>query len=541
MLTMQEERRVEESDTVDARTLVTFLTFGALGLTGLVLLGVCGLFALCRRSSDSGGGRRRSNNSIVREQSMSIVRGEHPIAFMLPTVSLSEAGSETDPTPSDLESLGYQSSSSPHPPSPSTSLSLASLTGSNIYSTSLLTPPLANPSRRLLQQQHQGRRIGGGGGASPVVRRPRSLQARQPGSISAHRPFSLTTLPGVTPSASPGRSPRSPPPTAAALGRLSSSPRSPISSPTPADTDSDQPEEGGVGLEEEGEEGEGGGRRAAGGVLGRIGFRLTYRPAGQQLQVRILRCESLPTNYRTATATTSVKLSILPTKLPKHSTQIVAECLNPEFNEEFTFLLDREGLLGKVLKLTVFDHDSGNKKTIGSAVVSLSDIGFTGTRDLEVRESWKNLRERVESELSDLLADRLQVSLRYEPDPGRLSLGVLTAWLQSLPHEDREADIYVKVTLYEGRRVIKAKKTRQLSASADLHFQEKFSILLPANFLDAVSCVISLCARTRFGTKQVLGRTSVGPYAYCSGTGLSQWQAMVREPGQEIVDIHSLL
>ena len=35
------------------------------------------------------------------------------------------------------------------------------------------------------------------------------------------------------------------------------------------------------------------------------------------LQVRILRCESLPTNYRTATATTSVKLSILPTKLPK--------------------------------------------------------------------------------------------------------------------------------------------------------------------------------------------------------------------------------
>ena len=32
----------------------------------------------------------------VREQSQSIVRGEHPIAFMLPTVSLSDVGSETE-------------------------------------------------------------------------------------------------------------------------------------------------------------------------------------------------------------------------------------------------------------------------------------------------------------------------------------------------------------------------------------------------------------------------------------------------------------
>ena len=34
----------------------------------------------------------------VREQSQSIVRGEHPIAFMLPTVSLSDVGSETEVT-----------------------------------------------------------------------------------------------------------------------------------------------------------------------------------------------------------------------------------------------------------------------------------------------------------------------------------------------------------------------------------------------------------------------------------------------------------
>ena len=57
------------------------------------------------------------------------------------------------------------------------------------------------------------------------------------------------------------------------------------------------------------------------------------------------------------------------------------------------------------------------------------------------------------------------------------------------------ADIYVKVTLFEGSRVIKAKKTRPLSCAEVLHFNEKFSIRLPSSYLDSVSCVVSLCSR----------------------------------------------
>ena len=56
-------------------------------------------------------------------------------------------------------------------------------------------------------------------------------------------------------------------------------------------------------------------------------------------------------------------------------------------------------------------------------------------------------------------------------------------------------DIYVKVTLFEGSRVIKAKKTRPLSCAEVLHFNEKFSIRLPSSYLDSVSCVVSLCSR----------------------------------------------
>ena len=75
------------------------------------ILGMCGLVAWCRAGGQQAGlPRRRSGGSIVVEQSRSVVRvllpvlsctvlqvrGDHPIAFVLPSVSLSEAGSETD-------------------------------------------------------------------------------------------------------------------------------------------------------------------------------------------------------------------------------------------------------------------------------------------------------------------------------------------------------------------------------------------------------------------------------------------------------------
>ena len=103
------------------------------------ILTLCTIISWCRRLGDDGDHsqtRRRSNNSIVRAQSHSVVRGEHPMAFMLPSVSLSEAGSETDSMScySDLD------------PAMSPYTSLSSMTGSNIYSQSLsLLSPHASP------------------------------------------------------------------------------------------------------------------------------------------------------------------------------------------------------------------------------------------------------------------------------------------------------------------------------------------------------------------------------------------------------------
>ena len=71
----------------------------------------------------------------------------------------------------------------------------------------------------------------------------------------------------------------------------------------------------------------------------------------------------MPTNYRSQTANISVKLSLLPSRLPKviiadiqikkkiektlnwvhhqHTTGVVEDSTDPEFNEEFSFFISR--------------------------------------------------------------------------------------------------------------------------------------------------------------------------------------------------------
>jgi len=443
---------LDYSDTSIAGVII----IGGMSFAFLSVLSLCSLLVWCRWWGEEGrldGTRRRSNNSLVREQSQSIVRGEHPIAFMLPTVSLSDVGSETE-TLSDLESLGYQSS---RPGSPFNTTSLASLTGSGIYSSAAL---LAPPPQ-----------------LSPMAPSTQSL----PLEIAQRRPHPR---------------PLSAPPRGQCVSQLA-------------------------------------------GPLGRISVRVTHRKARTELQVKVLKGEGIPTNYRSQTANISVKLSLLPSRLPKYTTGVVEDTTDPEFNEEFSFFVSREETKGKVLRLTLVDHDREGKRFVGAALLPLEDaVVQEDQAELTVHEAWLAIRESVEPELSRLLADRLQLSLCYDPDPGRLTLGIQEANILSLPPEARDSDIYVKVALFEGKRVIKVKKTRLLACQDRIDFQEQFSIVLPRAYLDSVSCLLSLCSKSRFGTKSVLGRSSVGPYTLASGVGLDQWTEMCRHPGEEIIVSH---
>ena len=121
--------------------------------------------------------------------------------------------------------------------------------------------------------------------------------------------------------------------------------------------------------------------------------------------------ENIPINYKTQTANTSVRINILPSKLPKMTTAVVWDSVNPSYNEEFSFSLSRAQLAGKVVKVVVTDHErsGGTKKVIGLAVVGLDTSGLLseGEADsLRVREVWLPVQTRITEELAHLLSDR---------------------------------------------------------------------------------------------------------------------------------------
>ena len=113
---------------------------------------------------------------------------------------------------------------------------------------------------------------------------------------------------------------------------------------------------------------------------------------------------------------------------------MVHDSTNPDYNEEFIFSeMRRDDFCGKVIKLSVSDHEGGTKKVIGFSVLALDSCGLLqGEGDLHVKELMLQVQEKVSEELSELLSDRLELSLRYDADHGRLSLGIMLLRIFSL-------------------------------------------------------------------------------------------------------------
>ena len=137
-------------------------------------------------------------------------------------------------------------------------------------------------------------------------------------------------------------------------------------------------------------------------------------------------------------------------------TGVVEDSVQPEYNEEFSFCLAAPDIVGKVLKLSLMDHDSSGKRVVGFSVLALDSCGL-GEGELSVKEvwlviscpchitSWPGVAEHPGE--GDAGADpppgrqvgrcpgvrldqgclcRLELSLRYDTQHGRLTLGILS-------------------------------------------------------------------------------------------------------------------
>ena len=68
-------------------------------------------------------------------------------------------------------------------------------------------------------------------------------------------------------------------------------------------------------------------------------------------------------------------------------TGVVEDSVQPEYNEEFSFCLATPDIVGKVLKLSLMDHDSSGKRVVGCSVLALDTCGL-GEGELSVKEVW---------------------------------------------------------------------------------------------------------------------------------------------------------
>ena len=97
----------------------------------------------------------------------------------------------------------------------------------------------------------------------------------------------------------------------------------------------------------------------------------------------------------------------------------------------------------------------------------------------------------------------------------------------------------MKVTLFESMKVVKAKKTGSIKIIDNQgEFKETFSILFPQAFMDKVSCIISLCWKTKTQGKLVLGRTNIGPNR--NDDGQDHWCEMKSNLNREVTRWHIL-
>merc|ERR1712126_533129 len=74
----------------------------------------------------------------------------------------------------------------------------------------------------------------------------------------------------------------------------------------------------------------------------------------------------------------------------------------------------------------------------------------------------------------------------------------------------------------------------------DPEFEETFCILFPPQYLDHVSCIVSLCGKTKTGAKINFGRAYIGSHEHPSQSGFKHWEDMAANPNTFIIRTHCL-
>ncbi|XP_023221066.1 synaptotagmin-2-like [Centruroides sculpturatus] len=270
--------------------------------------------------------------------------------------------------------------------------------------------------------------------------------------------------------------------------------------------------------------------------VGRLGFSLHYIYDRQELRIHLIAATDIKSHFMKGTANIYAKLRLLPEKSTKYFTRVHRNTLDPAFNETFVFSVKPNEIQHKILYITVWDYDKYSRK------VRIGDVKYPIKNSISedfIKDLWLNLKfncDKINENCGELL-----ISICYNREKTTLTLTILKARnIYIEKNEKDKASVYVKVTLYVRKKVIRAKKTVLKRKIPEVEFNNSFHIHVLPSALEEVDILINLYGRSGIGRKYIIGGTQVGANCICN-QGIQHWQDMIASLNSTSIHWHTLM
>ena len=269
-----------------------------------------------------------------------------------------------------------------------------------------------------------------------------------------------------------------------------------------------------------------------GNSMGKLNYKVEYDFNSKTLNVTVIQCSGLPAMDYNGFSDPFVKIYLRPDMKRKFVTKVHRKTLNPVFNETFPFKnLAYSDTFDKSIQFNIIDYDRFSKNDyIGEVIVPLSSIDLAQTI-----EEWKDISLIG----NDQFLGDICFSLRYNPNAGKLTVGILEC--RNLKNMDMigASDPYVKIKLLDkkGNRIEK-KKTSVKMDNLNPYYHEGFVFDLKQELLREVTLELMVFDYDKIGSSDIIGKVSVGNNR--KGLESKHWMEMLKNPRHSAVQWHAL-
>ncbi|CAD5231286.1 unnamed protein product [Bursaphelenchus xylophilus] len=247
---------------------------------------------------------------------------------------------------------------------------------------------------------------------------------------------------------------------------------------------------------------------------GTLTYQLRYDFIHRVLMLHVRRANNLPTTD--GAPDPYVKMYCLPERRNHWKTSIFKKCVDPEFNEMFSFDIPYNELAHRMLQFTVYDFDRFTRHGL---------IGNVIMRDLFEKSDLYNWTEftmpivgsQEKNDYGDLL-----LYLAYSADLCKLYLTVAKAYNLRPMDITGASDPYVKCEQIYQRKRVKMRKTSIKRANLNPVYHECLEFDLPINQIKDTSILVQVMDWDRIGRDDLLGCCVLGNDSP-TAEGRTQW------------------